>query len=137
MITAIDTNILIDIFVADPQHGKASSDMLFRCMQEGAVCICEVVAVETATIFPKYAAFLEAIRVLEITFSTFQESSIEIATKAFKKYRSNGGKRTRVVADFLIAAHAYSQCDQILTRDQGFYRDYFQSLKVLNPQLEQ
>ena len=41
MITAIDTNILIDIFGADPRHGKASSEMLARCMQKGAVCICK------------------------------------------------------------------------------------------------
>ena len=40
----------------------------------------------------------------------------------------------RVVADFLIGAHAMMQCDALITRDAAFYRDYFKGLKVIVPQ---
>jgi hypothetical protein len=51
----------------------------------------------------------------------------------WQKYRETGGKRSRMVADFMIASHASRQCDRLLTRDRGFYRDYFKGLKLLDP----
>jgi predicted nucleic acid-binding protein len=41
----------------------------------------------------------------------------------------------RVVADFMIGAHALLQCHGLITRDAGFFRDYFKGLKVIVPKL--
>jgi hypothetical protein len=57
----------------------------------------------------------------------------ELAATAWKEYRRRGGKRTRVIADFLIGAHATVQADRLLTRDRGFYGRYFSRLTVLAP----
>jgi predicted nucleic acid-binding protein len=43
VITAIDTNILIDILEPDPIFGLASKEVLKRCLREGSVIACEVV----------------------------------------------------------------------------------------------
>jgi len=40
---------------------------------------------------------------------------------------------TRIVADFLIGAHAALSADRLLARDRGYYRDYFKGLVVLPP----
>jgi len=37
------------------------------------------------------------------------------------------------VPDFLIGAHALLQCSGLITRDAGFFRDYFKGLKVIVP----
>jgi hypothetical protein len=55
------------------------------------------------------------------------------AGEMWGQYRARGGDRKRVIADFLIAAHAKVQCDRLLTRDRGFSRDYFGDLAVIDP----
>jgi predicted nucleic acid-binding protein len=56
-----------------------------------------------------------------------------MAGQIFRQYRQRGGKRDRVLADFLIAAHAKTRCSRLLTRDRGFYRSYFPKLTLIEP----
>lgn len=133
MITAVDTNILIDVFGADKLFGEKSAKALRKCIQEGGVCACEVVWTETATVFPNRTAFHHAIETLEIEYLSMESDTAIIAANAWRQYRQSGGKRERVVADFLIGAHALTQCDRLLTRDRGFYRRYFSALTIVDP----
>ncbi len=133
MITAVDTNILLDIFGGDPEFGQPSAEALRRCIAQGAIVACEVVWAETVTFFDKESQFLKAMETLGIGFTPVPQQAAIKAGSAWRHYRKNGGKRTRVAADFLIGAHAAAECDRLLTRDRGFYRSYFKSLKVLDP----
>lgn len=133
MITAVDTNVLLDIFGADATHGIRSANALRGCLREGALVACEAVWAETAVAFPGGKPFLEAMREIGVTFSPIEETSALRASASWRLYRSRGGKRERVVADFLIGAHALTQCDRLLTRDRGFYRSYFRELKIVDP----
>ena len=52
-----------------------------------------------------------------------------------RRYRQRGGgRRDRTIPDFLVGAHAMLQCSALITRDGGFFRDYFKGLKVIVPQ---
>jgi predicted nucleic acid-binding protein len=51
----------------------------------------------------------------------------------WRAYRQAGGPRSRVVADFLIGAHAVVRADRLVTRDRGFFRSYFSDLEILDP----
>lgn len=133
MITAIDTNVLIDIFGADSKFGQSSAQVLRRCLQEGTVCACEITWIETATVFPNQKAFLNAMSTLGIEYSAINQDTALSASEIWRRYRQKGGKRNRVVADFLIGSHALLQADRLLTRDRGFYRSSFSSLLVLDP----
>ena len=55
------------------------------------------------------------------------------AGSAFGDYRRAGGARGRVIADFLIGAHASARADRLLTRDRGYYRRYFDGLEIIDP----
>lgn len=49
----------------------------------------------------------------------------------WREYRASGGKRTRLIADFLIGAHAQVRGGPLLTHDRGFFRRYFTDLQIL------
>ncbi|MBX6422909.1 PIN domain-containing protein [Thermosulfurimonas sp. F29] len=51
MITAVDTNILIDILEPDPLYGPASKEALKKCLREGKIVACEVVWAEVAVVY--------------------------------------------------------------------------------------
>jgi predicted nucleic acid-binding protein len=133
MITAVDTNILLDVFGADPKFAPASSEALRECLREGALVASEVAWAETATVFGKAGPFREAMHTLAAVFSPMTEEAATKAAQAWRRYRAAGGTRDRIAADFLIGAHALVTADRLLTRDRGFYRRYFSGLRIIDP----
>ena len=132
MITAVDTSVLLDIFGADPTFGPRSKASLRSCIAEGSLVACEVVWTEVASVFPSPEAAIDAMSRLGVDFSAIELETALAASASWKKYRDRGGRRDRVAADFLIGAHALLQANRLLTRDRGFYRAYFSSLKVID-----
>jgi predicted nucleic acid-binding protein len=103
------------------------------CLTEGHLIACEVVWAEVASFFPSPDAAQDALDRLGVAYSPIELTAALAASRAWKVYRRRGGQRHRVVAGFLIGAHALSQAERLLTRDRGFYRTYFGRLRVLDP----
>ena len=131
MITAVDTSVLIDVFGNDRDFGRVSAEGLRECLRTGTLIACDVVWSETRAVFPDEASFTSAMTTLGVRFSPLNERSAGHAGSAWQAYRKAGGKRTRLMADFIIGAHALHQADRLLTRDRGYYRSYFAGLKLV------
>jgi len=132
VITAVDTNVLIDILEPDPVHGRTSLNLLRSAMRQGAVVACEVVWAEVATAYDAESAeVLDALTQSGIRFMPMNEAAALKSAECWRAYRNQGGKARRIAADFLIGGHALIHCDRLLTRDKGFYRSYFKSLILL------
>ncbi len=133
MITAVDTNILLDILGAGEPFGPPSMSAMRRCIAEGAVVACDVVWAETVAWFSSLAAFEEAMTQMRVRFEPVVPAAAAAAGTAWREYRATGGPRRRLVADFIVGAHAMVVADRLLTRDRGFFRRYFTELRVLDP----
>lgn len=133
MITAVDTNVLLDVFANDPAHAAASLAALRGCLAEGPLIACEVVWAEVSAAFPDPAAARRALDAVPVAFEPVGQAAATRAGDAWRAYRRAGGPRERVIADFLVGAHAAEQADRFLTRDRGFHRSAFAALVILDP----
>jgi predicted nucleic acid-binding protein len=134
VITALDTSVLLDIFFDDPQFGQASADALRQCLREGALQVCPVVWAEVRAAFDDEPTFRQTLATLGVGYGEFAAETASHGGQIWQAYRRAGGKRERIMADFLIGAHALRQCDRLLSRDAGFFRGHFSGLTVLVPQ---
>ncbi|MEM7603212.1 MAG: PIN domain-containing protein [Verrucomicrobiota bacterium] len=133
MITALDSCILLDVLLDDPVHGRRSIAAIQQARGEGRLIVCELVVVEIAPVLRgRIEEFLDS---LQINFVPCDLPSSIHAAEAFDTYLRRGGKRGRIVPDFLIASHAIQFSDRFLTRDEGFARDYFSELVSWYPEV--
>lgn len=155
MITAVDTNVLLDILIPQAPHGEQSERALIESSPRGAVVLSESVYAELAARFPSHA---ELDRFLTDTGIRLDPSRAEIlyrAGQAWQVYRCRrsahlvcprcgephnlkcrrcGGSiaaRQRIITDFLIGACALVHADRLVTRDRGYYRTYFPQLVLV------
>ncbi len=129
---AADSSVLIDL-IGGGDESQAAASAVRQALHAGPVVLCEVALAELCTSLKGGSEVLEHLEDVGIAYSAMEPKAALRAGEMQRRYRQRGGNRSRTVADFLIGAHAMMQCNALITRDDGFYRDYFKGLKVIVP----
>lgn len=133
MITAIDTNVLLDVLLPNENFVDRSGKALEVAAEAGSLVICDLVYAELCVAFDSQEQCDEFLADIGVHTAALGRHASFLASRVWRRYRQQGGKRERILADFLIGAHAQVQASRLLTRDRGFYRKMFPSLNLLEP----
>ncbi|MDE2395721.1 MAG: type II toxin-antitoxin system VapC family toxin [Burkholderiales bacterium] len=136
---AIDSSVLIDLLGEDT-HAEAAEDSLRQALARGPVVVCDVVVSEVVAGLGFGAELVDTLEDAGIRVSAIEARAAIRAGEMQRRYKQRlktegrGPATPRTMPDFLIGAHALLQCSGLITRDAGFFRDYFKGLKVIVPQ---
>jgi predicted nucleic acid-binding protein len=138
---AVDSSILIDFIGDDEAASESADNALRRALAAGPVVACEVVVAEVVAGLGDGSVVIEALEQIGIDFSPLEQRAAVRAGEMQRRYAerrraaNEPGEAARTGPDFLIGAHALLQCQALITRDAGFFRDYFKGLKLIVPKI--
>ena len=136
MITAIDTNVLLDVLIPNDEFFGRSLRAVDEAAVQGSLVVCDLVYAELCIHFQSQRECDEFLDATEIRVEPLDRAAHFMASRIWRKYRQQGGPRSRILADLLVGAHAQTQANRLLSRDRGFYGKLFPSLQVLDPSRE-
>ncbi|MGB7754391.1 MAG: PIN domain-containing protein [Candidatus Acidiferrales bacterium] len=138
MTTAIDSNIFIAFWDASNALNSLAQSALTAAWNRGSLVVAAPVYAELLAFPGRSEAFLDtflgetSITVeWEIDEATWRTAGRAFQTYAGRRKRNQGSSPRRILADFLIGAHALRNGYRLLTLDSGLYTAAFPRLTVL------
>jgi predicted nucleic acid-binding protein len=137
MTTAVDTNVLIALWDKDPDLSVAAHTALEAAFRRGSLIVAAPVLAELMAAPGRTESFVNSF--LDETGIAVDWGLDEViwrsAGRAFQCYAERRRKQRdpgtrRILADFLIGAHAFIRGYRLLTLDERLYEAAFPGLKV-------
>jgi len=140
MRTALDTNIISQLW-SGQASAEAIAARLSNARADGALVVSAPVFVELAAIpTPKLHGAQPVGKALtemniaidfDLGEDVWQLAATVFAAYATRRRLSGGGSPKRLLADFVIAAHAMLMADRFMTRDANLYAQDFPNLRLI------
>jgi len=137
MTTAIDTNVVIALWDRDVALNSAAQAALEAAFKRGTLVVAAPVFCELIAAPGRTEAFVDSFLMdtgIAVDWD-LEESIWRSAGRAFQSYAERRRKQRdsgtrRILADFLIGAHAHTRGYRLLTLDERLYRAAFPRLTI-------
>ena len=137
MTTVLDTNVLVALWTKDDALNKQAQAVLDDARSRGRMVISGVVYAELLAEQQRNEAFVDEF-CDEAGIQVEWEVTERMWREAGRAYQAYAGRRTkqreagprRILADFVIGAHALVSGYKLLTLDAGIYRASFPKLGI-------
>lgn len=130
----VDTNVLVDILENDPDWADWSIGQLRAQSKIHRLAINPIIYSELSLTFSTVEALDHALDGLGLTMIEIPRPALFLAGKAFVRYRLQGGRKSSVLADFFVGAHAAVSGYPTITRDKRRYAAYFPGVRLIAPE---
>lgn len=138
MTTAIDSNVLVALWDPDDSLNRVAQQALDLAQSRGALVIAAPVFAELLA-FPARSANFVDLFLSETGIAVdwqLDEAIWRSAGEAFRRYAQRRRRRRepgprRILADFLIGAHATKRNYALLTLDESLYEAAFSGLTII------
>ena len=137
MTTALDSNVLSALWNADEGVNRIAARALESVQKSGEMVICGVVYAELLAAAGRTDVFVDqfceqaGIRVeWELSERIWRTAGVAFQGYAARRKKRRGVEPRRLLADFLIGAHALVNGYRLLTADSGLYRASFPRLRL-------
>jgi len=139
MRTGLDTNILSALWSGEPTSANIAK-LLIEAKQEGALLISGVVYAEllahpkaTESFVKEFCDYTGILIDFRLQDSVWTEAGRRFSKYAIRRRKTAGPGPKRLLADFLIGAHALLQADRLMTLDPTRYQQDFTDLQLVLP----
>ncbi len=129
----VDSNIVLDVFLDDPQWADWSEAKLDEYDQLGILYINSIVYSEISIGFDRIEDLESAIARAGFQMLEIPKEALFLAGKAYLKYKKRKGTKRTPLQDFFIGAQAAVQNLDLITRDVSRYQSYFPTVKLISP----
>ena len=130
----VDSNIILDVFLDDPNWAEWSVSKLEKFSTITKLFINPIVYSEVSTGFKKIEELESVLNRAGFQMLDIPKEALFLAGKAFLKYRKNRGTKISPLPDFYIGAQAAIFEMDLLTRDVTRYRTYFPTVRLISPE---
>lgn len=141
---AIDSSVLIDLLGDDAGMADAAERCVRDALAQGPVVLCDIVVGEITAGLGHGTDIMDVVEEMGMRYLPVERRSAIRAGEMQRRFNQRRGAAgqggevasPRTVPDFIVGAHALLQCSALITRDAGFFRDYFKGLKIIVPKAD-
>jgi predicted nucleic acid-binding protein len=135
--SALDTNVIISLIGDEPAGALAAEEILEDARLTGALVICGAVYSELFAhprLTPAILTQFLKDAGIEPEFDTgrqiWHEAGLRYSRYSTRRRKAKAGSPRRLLADFVIGAHALLQADRLVTFDGADFRRDFPELQI-------
>lgn len=130
----VDANVILDVFLDDPNWADWSEATLNEYSQAGELYINSIIYTEISIGFGRIEELEDALQIAAFGMLPLPKEALFLAGKSFLQYRKKKGSKTSPLPDFYIGAQAAVMNLDLISRDISRYQTYFPTVHLISPQ---